>query len=216
MDAFVTALLERDLPQLGVGIPAETLRRFWMMLAHCHAQSWNSSELARSMGVSPNTARRYLDVLCGLFLARALPPWHENLSKRQVKSPKVYIRDSGILHYLLGLSDMAGLRAHPGYGASWEGFALEQTLSIQGERDAYFWGTQRGAELDLLLIRGGKRYGFEFKCADAPSMTRSMHLALEDLRLERLFVVFPGKDRFRLHERVEALPLPEVPSLTLR
>lgn len=213
LDGFIATILERDMPQLGIRIPGETLRRFWMMLAHYHGQVWNASEIARSMNVGPNTARHYLDVLSGAFLVRVLAPWHENLKKRQVKAPKVYLRDSGHLHFLLGLANMGDLRAHPRYGASWEGFALEQTLAWFGERDAYFWATQAGAELDLLLIRGGRRYGFEFKCTDAPSVTRSMHVALEDLGLRALHVVYPGADRYRLHPRVEAVPLASVPLL---
>ncbi|MFH1219896.1 MAG: DUF4143 domain-containing protein [Candidatus Eisenbacteria bacterium] len=176
------------------------------MVAHYHAQVWNTSEAARSMDVTPATARHYLDILSGAFTLRVLAPWHENVGKRQVKSPKVYLRDSGLLHFLLGIKSMDQLRAHPRYGASWEGFALEQALALLGDRDAYFWATQRGAELDLMVIRDGQRYGFEFKCADAPSMTRSMHVALEDLGLRALYVVYPGKDRYRLHERVEVLP----------
>jgi len=215
LDGFTTTLLERDIPQLGVRIPAETLQRFWMMLAHYHGQVWNSSEIGRSMDVAPNTARHYLDVLSGAFLARVLPPWHENLKKRQVKAPKVYLRDSGLLHFLLGLGDIHDLRAHPRYGASWEGLALEQTLAILGEKDAYFWATQGGAELDLLMIRGGRRYGFEFKCTDAPSMTRSMHVALEDLGLHALYIVYPGTDRYPLHKKVEAVPLGIVPGLPI-
>ncbi len=206
-DAFVSTFLERDIPQLGIRVPAETLRRFWTMLAHFHGQTWNGSELARSLGASPGTALSYRDILAGAYMLRVLHPWFENLKKRQVKSPKIYIRDSGLLHTLLGIEDMAALRSHPRYGASWEGFALEQVLSVFGERDAYFWRTRRGAELDLLLFRGGRRWGFEFKCSDAPVMTKSMHIALQDLSLDRLLVVYPGKDRYPLHQKAEAIPL---------
>jgi predicted AAA+ superfamily ATPase len=195
------------MPQLGIRVPAETLRRFWTMLAHFHGQVWNASELARSLGSSPKTALHYRDILAGGYVIRVLPPWFENLKKRQVKSPKVYIRDSGLLHALLDIRDMGALRSHPRYGASWEGFALEQVLMLYGDSRAYFWSTRQGAELDLLLFHGGKRLGFEFKCRDAPSMTKSMHIALKDLRLDHLFVVYPGKERYPLHERVEALPL---------
>ena len=195
------------MPQLGIRVPSETLRRFWTMLAHYHGQSWNASELARSIGASPKTALYYRDILAGGYMVRVLPPWFENLKKRQVKSPKIYIRDTGLLHMLLGITDMASLRSHPRYGASWEGFALEQVLALLGSRGAYFWSTQRGAGLDLLLFRGGKRWGFEFKCSDAPSMTKSMHIALQDLSLNGLFVVYPGRERYRLDKRVEALPL---------
>jgi len=215
MEGFVTTFLERDVPQLGLRVLPEALRRFWNMTAHYHGQTWNAAELARSMNVAPNTVRHYLDILSGAFVVRVLPPWYENVKKRQVKSPKVYIRDSGLLHFLLGISSMAGLRSHPRYGASWEGFALEQTLSILGDRDAYFWSTLRGAELDLLLLRRGRRYGFEFKCADAPSLTRSIHVALEDLQLDRLFVIYPGRERYVLHAHVEALPLVALPNLRL-
>ncbi len=211
VEAFMTAFLERDIPQLGFRIPAVTLRRFWNMLAHYHGQILNVAELARSMDVAPNTVRHYIDILAGAFMIRVLPPWHENLSKRQVKSPKVYLRDSGLLHALLGIDSMAGLRSHARYGASWEGFALEQTLTLVDHSEAYFWSTQRGAELDLLLLRKGQRIGFEFKCSDAPSMTRSMHVALEDLRLQSLFVVYPGEKRYALHEKVEVLPLADLP-----
>ena len=208
-EAFVSTFLERDIPQLGIQVPSEALRRFWTMLSHHHGQTWNASVLARSMGVSSKTALYYRDILAGGYMLRVLPPWFENLKKRQVKSPKTYIRDSGLLHTLLGISDMAALRSHPGYGASWEGFALEQLLALLGSEQAYFWRTQRGAELDLLLFRNGKRLGFEFKCSDAPTLTKSMHIALADLGLHRLFVVYPGKERYRLHEKIEVLPLTE-------
>lgn len=210
LDAFVVTFLERDIPQLGIRIPAETLRRFWMMMGHYHGQIWNGNELARAMGVSPVTARHYLDILCGACIVRVLPPWFENLRKRQVKSPKVYFRDSGLLHSLMGLTDMLAVRSHPLYGASWEGFALEQILNVHGGHDAYFWSTQRGAELDLLLLRGGRRIGFEFKCSDAPVTTRSMHIAMDDLGLDILYVVYPGRERYRLQPGIEVVPLSAV------
>jgi predicted AAA+ superfamily ATPase len=216
LEGFAATFLERDLPQLGIRVPAEALRRFWLMTAHYHGQIWNAAELARSMDVAAGTVRHYLDILSGAYVLRVLLPWNENLKKRQVKSPKVYVRDSGLLHFLLGIDSMAALRSHPRYGASWEGFALEQTLAMQGERDAYFWSTLRGAELDLLLLRHSRRYGFEFKCTDAPSMTRSMHTALEDLGLERLYVVYPGSERYALHARAEALPLADLPVLKIQ
>ena len=215
IEGFMTTFLERDIPQLGLRVPSQALRRFWNMIAHYHGQVWNSAELARSMDVSPNTVRHYLDILSGAYVLRILPPWYENVKKRQVKSPKVYVRDSGLVHFFLGIGSMAVLRSHPRYGASWEGFALEQTLAILGERDAYFWSTLRGAELDLLLLRQGHRYGFEFKCTDAPSMTRSIHVALEDLQLDKIYVVYPGRERYALHARVEALPLAGLPNLRL-
>ncbi len=204
---FLRTILERDLPQLGINIPAMTLRRFWTMLAHYHGQIWSSAELARSLGSSEPTARRYLDMFASMFLVRELPPWFENLGKRQVKSPKVYIRDSGLLSYLLGLETFAALEGHPKLGASWEGFALEEVLRITGDRDAYFWATHTGAELDLLVHWRGKRWGFEFKYSDGPVMTKSLHVVLADLKPERVFVVYPGKETYLLHERVEALPL---------
>lgn len=210
MESFAATFLERDLPQLGIRVPAEALRRFWLMTAHYHGQVLNAAELARSMDVTANSVRRYLDILNGAYALRVLPPWHENLKKRQVKSPKIYVRDSGLLHFLLGIESMSSLRSHPRYGASWEGFALQQTLALHGDRDAYFWSTVRGAELDLLLLRQGRRYGFEFKCTDAPSMVRSMHIALEDLQLDRLYVVYPGRSRYALHARAEALPFADM------
>lgn len=215
IEGFRQTFLERDIPGLGLRIPAATLERFWTMLAHYHGQGWNAAELARAMSASPGAVNHYRDVLAGTFMLRVLQPWHENLGKRQVKSPKVYFRDSGLLHHFLGIADMAGLRAHPRYGASWEGFGIEQTLIRFGERDAWFWGTQRGAELDLLLMRQGRRWGFEFKCADAPAATRSMHIALDDLGLAHLWVVYPGKLRYPLGERITALPLRELPLLEL-
>jgi uncharacterized protein len=215
-EGFRQTFLERDIPGLGARVPAPTLERFWTMLAHCHGQVWNAAELGRAMGTSPGTANHYRDLLAGTFMVRVLPPWHENLGKRQVKSPKVYLRDSGLLHLFLGITSMAGLRAHPRYGASWEGFALEQTLIAHGEKDAYFWATQRGAEMDLVLLRHDRRWGFEFKCTDAPRATRSMHIALADLALEHLWVVYPGQARFPLAERITAIPLSDVPRLNFR
>lgn len=206
-EAFIATFLERDIPQLGLRVPAETLRRFWTMLAHWHGQIWNASELARSLGTSEKTARHYLDILHGTFVARILPPWFENLAKRQVKSPKVYLRDTGLLHTLLGVDDLDALRRHPRYGASWEGFALEQVLTLTGDANAYFWATPRGAEVDLLVLRGGERIGFEFKCQDAPRMTPSLRIALDDLGLAHAWVVYPGTRRYPLHERAEAVPL---------
>ena len=204
---FLRTILERDLPQLGITTPAATLRRFWTMVAHFHGQIWNAAELARSLGSSEPTARRYLDMFASMFLVRELPPWFENLGKRQVKSPKVYIRDSGLLNCLLGLETFAALEAHPKLGASWEGFALEEVLRVTGDRDAYFWATHAGAELDLLIHWHGRRWGFEFKYSDGPVMTKSLHTSLADLKPERIFVIYPGKEAYALNERVEALPL---------
>ena len=210
IEDFRRTFLERDIPQLGLRVPAATLGRFWMMLAHYHAQVLNQAELARALGSSEPTARRYLDILCGTYVVRQLPPWFENLKKRQVRSPKVYIRDSGILHALLGVPDAAALQGHPKLGASWEGFCVEQILSVCGERDAYFWGTHSGAELDLLLTHRGRRLGFEFKYADQPSTTKSMRVALEDLHLDHLYVVHPGAHRYPLDAAITAIPLPDL------
>lgn len=202
---FVRTFLERDMPQLGVRIPAEALRRFWTMVAHVHGGIWTGADVSRSLGLSQPAVRRYLDLLAGAYVLRVLPPWHENLTKRQVRAPKVYVRDSGLLHVLLGVESAEVLESHPSLGASWEGFALEQALSRLDAREAYFWATHAGAELDLLFIRGGKRYGVEFKYAAAPAMTRSLHAALEDLKLERAWIVHPGEQRFPVHAKVEAV-----------
>ena len=206
-DNFVRTFLERDIPQLGITIPAETLRRFWTMVAHYHGQIWNAAEFARSLGTSENTARRYLDILAGAYMVRVLPPWFENIRKRQVKAPKFYIRDSGVLHALLQLTNLADLQGHPKIGASWEGFALDHVIRALETRDAYFWATHAGAELDLMVMVKGKRYGFEFKYADAPGRSRSMHIALHDLKLEHLWVVYPGKQQYRLQENITVASL---------
>lgn len=210
---FIGTFLERDIPQLGITIPAETLRRFWTMVAHYHGQVWSGAEFARSLGVSEPTARRYLDILAGAYMIRVLPPWFENMGKLQIKAPKIYIRDSGLLHALLQLRGLVELQGHPKLGASWEGFALEQTLNLLQTRDAYFWGTHSGAELDLMFVRGGKRYGIEFKYTDAPSRSRSMRVALEDLGLEQLWVVFPGGPEYALDKRITAIPIKSLPEL---
>ncbi len=204
---FIRTFLERDVPQLGIRIPAEPLGRFWMMLAHYHGQIWNGAEIARSMGVAEATVRRYLEVLAGTYVVRRLPPWFENISKRQYKSPKFYVRDSGLLHALLSLPNFHDLSAHPKLGASWEGFALEQVLSLVVGADAYFWGTHAGAELDLLIFHKGRRYGIEFKYRDAPVMTKSLHAAFEDLNLHRAWIVYPGRETYAVHERVEVVPV---------
>ena len=216
MEGFTRTFLERDIPGLGSQVSPVALGRFWRMLAHYHGQTWNSAELARSMDVSVTAVNHYRDLLAGTFMARVLPPWFENLGKRLVKSPKIYLRDSGTLHHLLGIRGMLELRTHPRYGASWEGFALEQILIAHGGRDAYFYGTQRGAELDLLLLRHGRRWGFEFKCSDAPTTTKSMHIALDDLKLEHLWVVYPGILRYSMTEQITALPLREINTLELK
>lgn len=212
-DSYVRTFLERDIPQLGITIPAETLRRFWTMVAHYHGQIWNAAEFARALGTAENTARRYLDILSGAYMVRILPPWFENIKKRQVKAPKVYIRDSGLLHNLLQVPTLANLQGHPKIGASWEGFAMEQIIHSLGTRDTYFWATHAGAELDLLIMTAGKRYGFEFKYADAPGRNRSMHVAIQDLGLEHLWVVYPGDQKYALDTKITAIPLDEILSL---
>ena len=215
MRSFARTFLERDVPGLGSRVPPEALGRFWRMLAHCHGQAWNAAELGRSMDATAKTINRYRDLLEGSFMIRVLPPWFENLGKRLVKSPKVYLRDSGVLHHLLGLERRRDLHAHPRYGASWEGFALEQVLAAHGEHEAYFYGTHRGAELDLALRRRGRRWGFEFKCTDAPRTTRSMHVAAADLNLAHLWVVYPGDREFPMAEGMTALPLQHAKSIEM-
>src|SRR5271154_1767261 len=189
---FLQTFLERDIPQLGITIPAVALRRFWNMIAHYHGQIWNSAELARALAVNESTVRRYLDLMTGVFMVRQLPPWFENLGKRQVKSPKVYVRDSGLLHSLLGIGNRRDLEYHPKVGASWEGCAVEEVLKSFRPDEAYYWATYNGAELDLLLFKNGRRIGVECKRADAPALTPSMKIALADLKLDHLYVLYPG------------------------
>ncbi len=207
---FIQSFLERDLPQMGIQIPAAALRRFWNMLAHYHGQIWNAAELARALAVNESTVRRYLDLMSGVFMARQLPPWFENLSKRQVKAPKVYVRDSGMLHALLGVQNAHGLEHHPKVGASWEGYAIEEVLKAMRPDETYFWATHGGAELDLLLFVKGKRIGVECKRMDAPSMTASMRVAMESLKLDRLLVAYPGERRYPLGKKVEVVPLSQL------
>lgn len=209
-EGFIRLTVERDLPVLGLGAPAVAVRRFWGMVAHYHGQIWNSAEPARSLGVSESTVRRYLDFLTDAYLVRQLRPWFENLAKRQVKSPKVYVRDSGLLHALFGLRSEADLLAHPKVGASWEGFLLEQVLQLAQPDEAFFWATHQGAELDLLMFKHGRRVGVEFKRADAPTLTPSMRIALEDLRLDRLILLYPGTKAYSLAASVNVLPAVEV------
>jgi len=213
-EGFIRTFLERDIPQLGITIAAETLRRFWTMVAHYHGQVWNASEFARALGTAENTARRYLDILSGAYMVRVLPPWFENLKKRQVKAPKIYIRDSGLFHSLLQISALADLRGHPKIGASWEGFALEHVIGVFRTRDAYFWATHAGAELDLLVTIAGKRHGFEFKYTDAPGRKRSMHIAIEDLGLEHLWVIYPGDQKYALDSKITVIPLENILQLS--
>ncbi len=207
---FFRTFLERDIPQLGITVPSTTMRRFWTMIAHYHGQTLQTSELARSLGVSEPTTKKYLDILSGTYVVRQLPPWFENLKKRQVKAPKIYVRDSGVCHALLGIPDRDSLPAHPKVGASWEGYAIEQILAVTGDREAYFWATHAGAELDLLLFHKGKRLGFEFKYSENPKTTKSMRVALQDLALDHLYVVHPGEHSFPLDEMITAVSLPDV------
>jgi len=207
---FLQTFVERDLPQFGVTIPAVALRRFWTMIAHYHGQIWNAAELARGLAVNESTVRRYLDLMSGVFMVRQLPPWFENLGKRQVKAPKVYVRDSGLLHALLGISNSRDLEHHPKVGASWEGYAIEEVLKSLQADDAYYWATHNGAEIDLLLFKHGRRIGVECKRSDAPRLTPSMHIALADLKLDLLYVVYPGEKRYSLADRVEVIPLAQM------
>ena len=213
---FIRTMVERDLPQLGIAVAPAAMRRFWSMLAHYHGQIWNAADPARTLGVSEPTVRRYLDLLTGAYLARQLPPWHENLGKRQVKAPKAYVRDCGLLHALLGIASPKALLEHPKCGASWEGYVIEEVLTALNAREAYFWATHQGAELDLLLFRGGKRIGIEIKRADAPSLTKSMQIALADLKLDRLLVIYPGDRAYSLGDRVDVMPLTAIADWTAK
>ena len=210
---FIQTFVERDVTQYGFGVPAVALLRFWTMLAHYHGQVWNAADPARSLDVSHTTVRRYLDVLTGMYMVRQLQPWYENLGKRQVKAPKIYLRDSGLLHQLLGIATDAELLSHPKAGASWEGYVLEQVIAIVDPDQSYFWATYQGAELDLLLIKSGRRYGVEMKYADGPTMTRSMHTALADLKLEHLFIIYPGSQSYRLNDSTTVVPISQLASL---
>ncbi len=204
---FLQTFLERDMPQLGITIPAVSMRRFWTMIAHYHGQTWNAAEISRAMGLNESTVRRYLDLLTGVFMVRQLPPWFENLSKRQVKAPKVYVRDTGLLHALLGIPNRQSLESHPKVGASWEGYAVEEVLKAFRPDEAYFWATHNGAELDLLLFNNGRRIGIECKRADAPQLTPSMRIALNDLKLDNLYVLYPGDRPYTLAKNVHVVPL---------
>ncbi|WP_373063090.1 ATP-binding protein [Gemmatimonas sp.] len=211
-EQFIRTFIERDIPLFGLRIPAPALRRFRTLIAHYHAQTWNSAELARALGVTHTTVQRYLDVLTETFMVRQLPPWHENLSKRQLRAPKVYLRDTELLHTLLGVRNLRDLQAHPKVGASWEGFAIDVDLDHLGARsgEAYFWGTHASAELDLLIVRGSTRVRFEFKRTSSPSVTPSMRSALSDLRLQRIYVVHGGAETFPLTEKILAVPLSRI------
>ena len=209
---FVTTLLERDFPQWGVRVPSATLLRFWTMLAHYHGQTWNGAEIGRSMGLSGAVVRGYLDLMTDALMVRQLQPWHANLGKRQVKSPKVYIRDSGILHQLLGISTEQALVSHPKLGASWEGFVIEHVLMNEPPYSSYFWATHQGAEIDLVLQRPDGLYGVEVKRADVPRLNQSIRIAMEDLGLKRVAVLYPGRQRYPIADRVEAVPFRDLAS----
>lgn len=206
---YTAAFLERDLPMLGIKVPPEAMRRFWMMLAHCHGSVANLSEIGRSLGISHTTARHYLDILSSSFMIRQLHPWFANISKRQVKTPKIYFRDSGIYHYLLGVGFGEGIKHHPKLGASWEGFALEQVIRTMkvDHQDCYFWGVHAQHELDLLIVRGGKKQGFEFKFSDVITVTKSMHESLETLDLDTLTIIYPGTKTYNLTNKIIAMGL---------
>ena len=209
---FISTFLERDLPQLGIRVGSPTLRRFWTMLAHYHGQIWNASEFARNFGVNHTTIRHYLDILSSALVVRQLQPWHENLKKRQVKAPKVYLTDSGLLHTLLGITNKTDLESHPKVGASWEGFVISQLTNLLNFRahECFFWATHMGAELDLMVVRGRKRWGFEVKRTSAPTITPSMRIALTDLKLQRLFVIHAGEHSFDMTKKIRAIALPHL------
>jgi hypothetical protein len=204
---FILTLLERDFPQWGVRVPAIALQRFWTMLAHYHGQTWNAAEPARALGVSESTTRRHLDLLSDAFMIRQLPPFHANLRKRQVKAPKIYVRDSGLLHRLLGINTLKDLLSHPKLGASWEGFVIEQVLMTQAHDDAFFWASHQGAEIDLIIRQADRMIGIECKRTDTPRLTPSIRIALDDLGLDRVVVIYPGTKRFPISRQVEAFPL---------
>lgn len=211
---FIQTFLERDLPQLGITIPAITIRRFWMMLAHYHGQLWNASEFSRAFGMSDKVVRHYLDILTSTFVVRQLAPWWENISKRQVKAPKIYLLDSGLLHTLLGLNNFDELTSHPKVGASWEGFAMNTVLTQLNTQpeEAFFWSTYSGAEIDLVITRGNSRLGFEFKRTSAPTLSRSTRSAMSDLKLTHTYVVYAGKETFSLATNATAIGLSCVPT----
>ncbi len=209
-EGFIRTFLERDIPQLGINISPVAMRRFWTMLAHYHGQTWNASQIGRSMGLTDKTVRSYLDILTGTYMVRQLQPWIANLGKRQVKSPKVYFRDSGVLHGLLEIPDSHNLLGHPKVGASWEGFVIEQVLQLVRPNEAYFWATHNGAEIDLLFSKQGKNYGIEIKLNEAPKITASMHTALSDLNLDHLWVIYPGKEAYPAKENISVLPISQI------
>ena len=217
-EAFLRTYLERDVLDVGLRMPPAELRRFWHMLSHWHGQRWNAAEFARAFGTSEATVRRWLETLEGFFAVRILRPWEASIAKRQVKSPKVFVRDSGMLHAVLGVATAEQLRERPQVGASFEGFVVEQAIHALGARAAecHHWATPQGAELDLLVVRGSRRVGIEVKCTEAPQLTKSMEIAMKDLRLDRLWVVHQGRDRFMMRPNVEALPVSDLQALAGR
>lgn len=208
-DSFLRTYLERDVLSADMRMPPAELRRFWQMLTHWHAQRWNAAEFARAFGVSESTVRRWLEALEGLFAIRLLRPWAASIAKRQVKAPKVFIRDCGLLHALLGTGSLDDLRAHPQVGASFEGFAIEQIIHATGARmsECFHWATYQGAKIDLMIVRGKRRIGFEVKCTEAPMVTESMRIARKQLKLDRVYIVNQGEDRFELRPGIESLPI---------
>ena len=215
-DGFLRTFLERDIPQLGIATPAAAMRRFWTMLAHWHGQTWNATELGRAMSATDKTMRRYLDLLTGTFMVRQLQPWFQNVAKRQVKAPKVYVRDLGVLHTLLDIPHEAALLSHPKVGASWEGFVIEQVLRALQPANAWFWAAHGGGEVDLLVTIEGRRIGFEVKFNEAPTVTRAMHNMVDTLQLKHLFVVCPTPHAYPVAERVSVLPVTQVVDLPAR
>jgi predicted AAA+ superfamily ATPase len=212
-EGFIQTFLARDIPQLGISIAPQAMRRFWTMLAHYHGQTWNASELGRSLDLSDKTVRSYLDILTGTFMVRQLQPWYENIGKRQVKAPKIYLRDSGLLHALLNLPDFQTLHGYSRVGASWEGFAIEQALEVLRPSQAFFWSTYSGAEVDLFFIYHGRRYGVECKFSETPRITKSMNQALESLNLTHLWVIYPGENAYPLSKQVSVWPMKNILTL---
>jgi len=207
---YVQSFVARDLPFYGLSLPPLTILRYWTMLAHYNGQVFNANEIARSLGINEVTVKRYLDILSGVFMIRQLRPWFANIKKRQVKAPKIYFHDTGVLHGLLGIRTMEDLLAHPKHGASWEGFVIEEIIHAVAPDDVYYWATHQGAEIDLVLFKGGRMYGVEIKRQDAPTMTPSMRIALEDLKLERITVIYPGEKRYELHKKISVVPFQQI------
>ena len=212
-DGFIRTFLEQDIPQLGVSTPAALMRRFWTMLAHWHGQTWNASEFGRALSLSDKTLRGYLDLLTGTYMVRQLQPWFENIAKRQVKAPKIYLGDTGLLHSLLNLTNEDSLLSHPRVGASWEGFVIEQILRVMRPRDAWFWAAHGGGELDLLIVEQGRRIGFEVKFSEAPSISRATHSIIDTLSLQRLFVVCPTREGYPVSDKIQVLSVRDITSL---